>query len=91
MHNPKAKNQLGLYKIQNIDNANVCTIAINPKGYFEKFKDRGMNKKHKGVKRNTREVDFESYAGKITPLREVDREKIEKKIIKNDCRFIISK
>ena len=79
MHNPKAKNQLGLYKIQNIDNANVCTIAINPKEYFEKFKDRGMNKKHKGVKWNTRGVDFESYAGKITLLREVDREKIEKK------------
>ena len=55
-----------------IHNANVCTIAVNPKEYFEKFKDRAVEKKDKGVKRNTRGMDFESYAGKITPFRETD-------------------
>ena len=51
MHNPKVKkNQLGLYEIENINNANVGTIAVDPKEYFEKFKDRTVNKKQKGVK-----------------------------------------
>ena len=76
MHNPKVKKkQLGLYEIENIDNANVGTIAVDPKEYFEKFKDRTVNKKQKGVKRNTKGMDFENYAGTITLLREVDCEK----------------
>ena len=43
---------MGLYEIENIDNQNICTIAINPKEYFEKFKNRKINKKHKGVRRD---------------------------------------
>ena len=39
MRNPKVIKQLGLYEIENIDNVNLCTIAVNPKEYFEKFKD----------------------------------------------------
>ena len=29
---------MGFCKIDNIDNANICTIAVNPKEYFEKLK-----------------------------------------------------
>ena len=32
------KKVMGLYEIQNIDNPNICTIAINPKEYFENLK-----------------------------------------------------
>ena len=81
MHNQNVKEKLGLYKIENIDNVKVCTIAVNPKEYFEKFEDRNVNKKHKRVKRNTRGMDFECYAGNITPLREADSKKKETKII----------
>ena len=45
MYNPKVKKQPELYEIGNIDNTNICTIAVNPKRYFEKFKDRAVNKK----------------------------------------------
>ena len=31
---------MGLYEIENIDNVNICTIAVNPKEYFEKLKNR---------------------------------------------------
>ena len=37
-------------------------IAINPKEYFEKFKNRKMNKKHKGVRRDTNGMSFDAYA-----------------------------
>ena len=29
---------MGLYEIENIDNPNICTIAVNPKENFEKIK-----------------------------------------------------
>ena len=42
--NEKIKKEIGLCKIENIDSANICTIAINPKEYFEKVKNRTINK-----------------------------------------------
>ena len=47
----KKKKQVSLYDIENIDNPNTSIIAINPKEYFEKYKDYSVNKKHKGVKK----------------------------------------
>ena len=32
------KNVMRLYEVENVDNQNICTIAINPKEYFENFK-----------------------------------------------------
>ena len=43
MYDGSTKKVMGLYEIENIDNQNICTIAINPKGYFEKFKNGKMN------------------------------------------------
>ena len=45
MQNKGTRKVMGLYEVENLDNANLCTIAINPKEYFEKFKDRKINKK----------------------------------------------
>ena len=39
VQNKDLKKQIGLYEIENIDNANILAIAINPKEYFEKYKD----------------------------------------------------
>ena len=78
---------MGLYEVQNLDNANVCTIAINPKECFEKFKDRKVNKKHKGVRRDMPGITFESYAERISSLRQIDtksKKKIQKRLqVKN--------
>ena len=49
------KKQVGLYEVENINNANISTIAVNPKDYFEKYKDYSVNKKHKGVKKTLQE------------------------------------
>ena len=72
---------MGLCEVENIDNQDICTIAINPKEYFEKLKNRKINKKHKGVRRDTPGMNFESYANRITLLRSIDCKKDEKKII----------
>ena len=52
MSDKSTKKVMGLYENENIDNQNICTIAINPKEHFEKFKNRKINKKHKGVRRD---------------------------------------
>ena len=38
MQNENTRNVMALYEIENIDNANICMIAVNPKEYFEKLK-----------------------------------------------------
>ena len=70
---------MGLYEIENINNQNICTIAVNPNEYFEKFKDRKIDKKHKGVRKDTHGMNFESYAMRINTLSEVDDKKEDKK------------
>ena len=81
MHDLKTKKVMGLYEAESLDNPNVCTTAINPKEYFEKFKNSSINKKHKGVRCDTPGMNFESYANRITPLRSLDCQKDEKKKI----------
>ena len=71
----KLKKQTGLYEIENIGNANICTIAVNPKEYLEKLKNRFINKNHKGVRQDTPEMKFESYSERINVLKEISSEK----------------
>ena len=74
--------KMDLYNIDNIANANICTIAVNSKEYFEKLKSRSINKKHKGVKQDTPGMNFESYAERINVLRDTSSEKkTEKKFV----------
>lgn len=77
--NLKLKKQMGLYEIENIDNANICTIAVNSKEYFEKLKNRSINKKHNGVKWDMPGMNFESYTERINVLKEIGSKKNEKK------------
>ena len=56
--NESTKKQVGLYEVESINNANIITIAVNPKDYYEVFKNKSINKKHKGVKKSTRGMNF---------------------------------
>ena len=55
VQNKSLKKQIGLYEIENINDANILTIAINSKEFFKIYKDFSVNKKHKGVKKIPRE------------------------------------
>ena len=76
--NAAHRKKMGLYKVENIDNPNISTIVVDPKEYFEKFKNRSIDKKLKNVRENTKGIWFEVYAERITPLKIFD-EKIEEK------------
>ena len=80
------KKVMGPYEIENIDNQNICTIVNNPKEYFEKFKNRKINNKHNGVRRDMKGMSFEAYANRIMSLRQLDCKNNKKKLSKKDFR-----
>ena len=87
--NETRKKQVGLYEVESVDNANVVTIAVNPKEYFEVFKNKSINKKHKDVKKSTPGMNFEAFAVRIMDIREYSfAEKLPKSI--KQKRFQIS-
>ena len=42
LQNKEIEKQVGLYEIESMDNANIITIAIDPKEYFEKDRDKAV-------------------------------------------------
>ena len=70
------KKQVGLFEIENIDQPNVITIALNPKEYYERFANH--TKKHKGLKKSTPDMDFDSYLSRLSDLTEYYGEFIQK-------------
>ena len=68
--NPDLKKQVGLFEVENIDKTNIVITALNPKEYYEKFNDYSDNKKHKGLKKSTPDIDFDSYSARIADLTE---------------------
>ena len=79
VQNKKLKKQVGLYEIESINNPNILTIPINQKEYFEKYRDKNINKKHKGLKRDTPRMDFEAYSCRLASLHEFcDKQKTNK-------------
>ena len=58
------------FEIENIGKSNVITIAINPKEYYERFIDHSDSKKHKGIKKSTPGMDFDSYSNRLSDLTE---------------------
>ena len=73
VQNKKLKKQVGLFEIESINKANVITIALNLKEYYERFVDHSDNKKHKGLKKSTRGMDFHSYSSRLADLNEFSK------------------
>ena len=80
VQNKSLKKKVGLYEVENSNNTNILTIAINPKEYFEKYKDFSINKKHKGLKKNSPGMDFEAYSERLATLHKYCFESKPKKI-----------
>ena len=90
VQNKAIKKQVGLNKIESMDNANVITISVNPKEYFEKYRDKTVNKKHKGLKRDMPGMNFEAYSQRICSLHEFCSNQKPKKIKKKRFQIVRS-
>ena len=70
MSKRKSEKKGAFFEIENIDKANIITIALNPKEYYERVADTTDNKKHKGLKKSTPDMDFDSYSNRLSDLTE---------------------
>ena len=50
----------------------MVTIAVNRKEYFEGFKSKNLNKKHKDLRKGALGVELEDYAKRINSIREME-------------------
>ena len=83
--NEDLRKRVGLFETESIDKPNVITIALNPKEYYERFVAHSDNKKHKGLKKSTYGMDFDSYSNRLSDLIEFLNEFLSKpnKVKKN--------
>ena len=58
--NEALKDGVGLFEIESVDKPNVITIVLNLKENYKRFADHSDNKKHKGLKKSTFVMDFDS-------------------------------
>ena len=68
VQNKELKKKVGLFETESINVPNVIIISINPKEYMEEFEDSTVNKKHKGIKRGTPGMDFDTYFSKLCSI-----------------------
>ena len=86
---PNRQKKLGLYEVENIDKPCYVTLAVNPKEYFEFFKDYTSNKKHKEIKKGAKGMDFENYTGRIKSLKNFETFEHPKNKYKEVMRFVV--
>ena len=67
------------------------TLAINPKEYFKLFKSDTINKKHKGTKKGSAEMDYKNYSERIKQLFDFKTYKQPKADVKNVVRISVKK
>ena len=68
----RLRKQVGLYEFENIEHGIICSVNVNPKEYQELYGIMyDTNKKHKGVQKGTKGMDFDNYANRILSLNDV--------------------
>ena len=80
-----------MYEVEHIDDPCYVTLVVNPKEYFEYFKSKLINKKHKGIKQDARGMEFENYAERIKPLFDLASYQKPKVDVKDVVRISVKK
>lgn len=91
--NKKLKKQVGLYEVESINNPNIITVAISPKEYFEEYKNCTVNKKSRGIRKDTEGMTLEAYIDRHSPKEEqvYDKKILQKRFqIKHNAMGIVS-
>ena len=65
------------------------TLAVNPKEYFEYFESEKCNKKHKGIKKEAKGMEYQNYEERIKPLIDFKTYKKPKPDIKSIARISV--
>ena len=72
--NEAVREQVGLYKFENVQHRIICTICVDPKDYFELYRIYyETNKKHEDVRKVTKGMDFNNYTSRILTIEEAKK------------------
>ena len=63
------KKLVGLYKFMVIENPIMVSINVNLQEYFEKYRNKFLNKKHKRVRKGLSGMACEEFASSILLLK----------------------
>ena len=77
--------------MERVDSPCYVTLAVNPKEYFEFFQDYSMNKKHKGIKKGFRGMEYSNYSNRIKSLVNFDTFEKPPAEYKEVARFSVKK
>ena len=66
------RKQFRYFEIKHIDDPCILTNAVNPEEYFEMFENKGINKKHNGIKKDSSGLGFENFSQRIKSLDNFD-------------------
>ena len=91
VHCTQNKKVLGLYEVEHVNDPCYITLAVHPKEYLELFKSDTINKKHKGIKKDSAGMDYKNYSEKIKPLFDFETYKQPKADVKNVVRISVKK
>ena len=91
VHAPQDEKVLGLYEVENINDPCYVTLAVNPKEYLEYFGSENCNKKHKGIKKGAKGMDYGNYAERIKPIIDLKTYEKPKADIKSVTRISVKK
>ena len=92
VHAPQDEKVLGLYEVENINDPCYVALAVsNPKEYSEYFESENCNKKHKGIKKVAKGMEYENYAERIKPIINFKTYKKPKADIKSVARISVKK
>ena len=69
----KTRKKLGLFETEHIDDPCEIKIAVNPKEYIKKFSSDEINKKLKGLRKGTDDMDIANYGCRIDSVRDIER------------------
>lgn len=67
----------------------MVTVAVNPKEYYESFKCKNVNKKHKGLRKGAPGMDFQGYSKRINSIKENETFGSQPAEKQKACRFTI--
>ena len=66
-------------------------LAVNPKEYLKYFKSETVNKKHKGIRKGTKGMEYENFTERTKPLYDFDSYQSPKADTKEVVRISVKK
>ena len=81
--------KLSYFEGESINNPCQIVITVNPKEYYVHFESFSSSKRHKDIRKDERGMEFDNFAARIAPSRQIDNSEAPKNEYVKQLRFTI--